>query len=126
MHSFFCVIHVIPYTATKMMIKNLEISVDPYSFFVSWTRPQYLPKEYQYEVSCREWGEEKWYFNPSTQYHPSDTVNVLIQNLTSGSICTFKLMAVYNPASIDDGISTIIQTTPTNKTFGMTFNFREI
>ena len=120
--DFSCEIHVIPHTATEMMIKEFTIKANSYSFFVSWTRPQHLPKEYQYKVACRLWCMEKQYFNSLTQYLPSDSVEFLMQNLTPGSICTFKLLAVYNPASIDDGISTTINTALTRKPYS-TFNF---
>ena len=78
---------------------------------LNWTRPKFPPEQYQFSFVCTR--------NPTCapiqdmdnsilgnmQFLSSDTTFVRISGLGPSSSCTLFLLAVYNPASIDSGIS---------------------
>ena len=51
---------------------------------------------------------------------PPNETYFTFTGLVPGSQCNFKLKAVYNPASIDQGINVIYMVLPTSKTFYFT------
>ena len=70
---------------------------------ISWTPPKFPPINYIHTVSC------KLLCDPTT-YYLTETATSRLNHSTKflalqpGSICLVKLLAVYNPASVDQGI----------------------
>ena len=76
---------------------------------LSWTHPRFLPESYQLKYMCTLKVTSKYnkknYIQEKTRKLNSDTSSVRIPDLHPSSICTLILVAVYNPASIDSGIT---------------------
>ena len=76
-----------------------------------WTHPNFRPQKYQLKYvctlkpTCTSSHDRSNYIMTETQILSSDTTSVTIPNLRPSSICMLFLLAVYNPASIDSGIT---------------------
>ena len=83
---------------------------------LNWTRPEFLPGMYQlkFAVTMKPLRTSIHNMNDSvvakTLNLSSTTTSVNISGLRPSSICKINLLAVFNPASIDSGI-TILGTT---------------
>ena len=85
------------------------VSPEEYQIFISWTPPVFKPIRYIHTVSC------KLLCDPTTYYlSESETSRIyhstVISVLQPGSVCLVKLLAEYNPASVDYGIGLSAQT----------------
>ena len=99
------VIHV----ATTLMIRNISAAAGTDFIDIIWSAPKLLPDSYKVNVTCRLVYNGIEYVRVRLVATPLDTI-VTINNLLPGSRCVFTLLAVYNPASIDDGITRTIFT----------------
>ena len=70
---------------------------------ILWTRPRFPPYHYKQTTSCRLLCEQKTYY--LTEFTLNGALSSsTVYSLWPGSVCVIKLVAVYNPASIDPGI----------------------
>ena len=76
---------------------------------ISWTPPKFPPINYIHKASC------KLLCDPTT-YYLTETATSRFNHSTNflalkpGSICLVKLLAEYNPASVDPGIGLSVNT----------------
>ena len=74
------------------------------SVLVSWKSPKYKPDHFKLFVKCKSDGNESLnYVRQETLSHHESTME--FYDLPSRSTCEFTLLAVYNPASKDPGIT---------------------
>ena len=85
------------------MISFDSVNKDTDFIQVIWTAPVYLPYWYQQTTSCRFLCRQETYYLTEVLIDSSQTSN-LAYGLRPGSVCLIKLIAFYNPASIDPGI----------------------
>ena len=91
------------YVATKRMTTFDEVFQGENEISISWTPPIVLPINLIHTVSCKLWCDP-------TTYYLTETATTRLNHSTTfaalqpGSICLIRLLAVYNPASIDPGI----------------------
>ena len=91
-------------TATSKMIQNLQTNTGLDYVEITWDRPMHDPIKYELTYSCRlQKGEE--YITNQPETLPSTSNSVRLSQLLQDSICKLNILAVYNPASIDPGIS---------------------
>ena len=95
---------------------------------LSWTHPQFLPEMYQVTYTCTTMTrfttkyDMKNNITSNTQYLSSDTTSFRISDLLPRSNCTLVLLAAYNRASIDSGITitgTTVDEGASKKNFGL-------
>ena len=110
------VIFLFPFVlATKQMVHSHSVISGCDYVELSWTHPRFQPEAYQLKYVCtlkptHTPGPDIHvpnYVMTKTQNLSSDTTCVQISDLRPSSICLLFLLAVYNPASIDTGISII-------------------
>ena len=95
--------------ATFRMIKSLIVHPGIFSFGLSWQEPEFFPDHYQFITNCR-------LFCARTDYRyidipiPRTETTLRVIDLSPGSVCRVNLKAVYNPASIDAGLTETLQT----------------
>ena len=81
---------------------------------ISWNRPLYDPIKYHIAYSCRLKKQSSAYVNKKFSHIQFSTTLITVPDLMPNSICEVTLIAVYNPASINDpGISITINTLET-------------
>ena len=80
-----------------------HIITDTSHFQIYWTAPIYPPLMYKMTTSCKFLCEDKTYYLTEIMIDSMQTSSTT-DNLRPGSACLIKLLAVYNPASIDPGI----------------------
>ena len=100
-------------TATRLMIKNVSAKAGTNYIEIVWSAPKLLPLSYLINVTCRLLYDGKEYINKVWEITPLDTI-LTIGKLYPGSQCLYNLLAIYNPASIDDGITGTIFTLNTS------------
>ena len=91
------------------MIKNLTATAGTNYIEIVWSVPKFLPKSYCVNVTCRLLYSGKEYKLEVVKATPMDTI-LTVGNLYPGSQCLYTLLAIYNEASIDDGITRTIFT----------------
>ena len=98
--------------ATSLMINILT----PNSGFdyveLLWTQPLYLPFKYKLTFSCKCTLENVThnYIVPEGVHLSSNCSSFRVSSLFLESECSLRLLAVYNPASIDPGVTTTVAT----------------
>ena len=97
-------------TATSEMIKNPRTNSGMDYVEIVWDRPKYLPTKYKFSYSCTLMGGEEYLTSQPETVH-STCIRVRVADLHHYSICRLNLLAVYNPASIDPGITVTESTT---------------
>ena len=97
------------YTATALMIHYLSITTTTDTVTVRWNKPEFLPESYHRTISCKHANEKNAYLQESINISSTKTEDI-IPNLRPGSHCELRFFAVYNPASLDDGLSYMINT----------------
>ena len=100
--------------ATLFMTTFANCVEEPYQILIAWTAPKYFAMWYQLTTSCRVFCDKNTYHLTEHLINPFMTFHRVV-NLRPASICTFRLIAVYNPASIDTGIFFNTHTTNTSK-----------
>ena len=91
------------------MVKSISAKADADFIRIKWSAPKFLPDSYQVDVTCRLMPNETEYILVNLNARPFATM-LTIDKLFPGSLCVFTLLAIYNPASIDDGITRNIAT----------------
>ena len=81
---------------------------------VFWTAPRYPPYWYQQTTTCRYLCDQEIYYLSEVQIDSSHASSVTY-DLHPGSVCLIKLIAFYNPASIDPGIQLLVHTSYAGK-----------
>ena len=126
MTTYFNSIHL----ATLNMIRSHSVTSGTNYIKLKWTHPRFQPERYQLKYVCTA----KSTCVPSqntnhsiitkTQNLTSNTTLFTISDLRPTSICILTLLAIYNPASIDKGI-TITGTTlnGASETYSGLFSF---
>ena len=79
------------------------------SITLYWSTPRYLPLSYQISYQCTLLSENNPYCELTEILSPSNETYKL-RGLLLGSVCAVSLVAVYNPAGSDEGISTNVFT----------------
>ena len=72
-------------------------------------------------IQCKYFCSSDYYHLDKTTLSSNDT-SFTFTGLAPGTKCDFTLKAVYNPASIDDGIQATSMTLPASKTKGKYMN----
>ena len=99
------------YLATRRMIRSHSVTSGPNYVQLNWTRPNFQPGRYQLKYvctlkpTCTPGRDVNNYVLTKAQNLTSNATSVTIHNLCPNSICILFLLAVYNPASIDSGIT---------------------
>ena len=101
--------HFLQYTATEIMVEDVQTKGGAGSISIRWKSRRYLPQSYVIMCSCKVVGIEENNFDQTYHLYPN-TRSFEILNLTSKSECSLNFKAVYNPASLDPGISLTITT----------------
>ena len=97
--------------ATKSMIPSHSVTSGTNYIKLKWTLPRFQPERYQliYVCTMKSTSAPSQETNHSiitkTQNLTSSTTLFKLFGLRPSSICILTLLAVYNPASIDKGIS---------------------
>ena len=93
------------------MIPSHSVAFGQDYVMLNWTHPRFQPEKYQLNYvctmkpTCIPSQETNHSFITKTQNLSSDTTSVTIPDIRPSSICMLFLLAVYNPASIDSGIT---------------------
>ena len=103
------------------MISGYNIESGMHFVRITWHCPKYEPERYKLAVSCEQHGIIGYQVD-ITLDPPCTSAEVT--GLRSESICTINIVAIYNPASIDAGI-TINATTESNCKYSTETYIRE-
>ena len=96
--------------ATERMIEHSSLNSGLDYVELTWTRPKSIPEKYEINSLCfmpytRSYlHNEIEIVNHAFSNLSSSTTSFRISQLRPNSTCVLKLLAVYNPASIDSGI----------------------
>ena len=96
------------------MIKNVSATAGANFIEIVWSTPKLLPMSYQVNVICRLLYNDIEYKRVEFEAMPLDRV-LTLPSLLPGSHCVFTLHAIYNPASIDNGITRTVFTLRSSK-----------
>ena len=102
------------YTATSLLIKSFSVKYESHSMQMMWLKPYLLPTGYRLLLSCKNVTSDQIY-TEKEQYLISDDVFVFTYGIYPNSRCETNFLAMYNPASIDRGISRTILTSPASE-----------
>ena len=94
--------------ATRLMIRRYSLSFGFGYFEINWTKPRFLPEWYEathHYICTMKTTPAFKYVITNQHYLSSGTTSFRISNLCIRSAWKLILKAVYNPASIDSGIS---------------------
>ena len=100
--------------ATTLMIKNISTTAGEKFIHISWSTPKFLPMSYRIRVSCLQLWNGIEYRCTTLNATQFDTFHTVTQ-LAPSSKCVFTLFAIYNPASIDRGITRTVLTMKSSK-----------
>ena len=95
--------------ATTLMVKNLSATTGMDYIDIMWLPAKFLPTSYKIEVTCELTLNGMRYKHETYKADPLNT-NLCIKDLQPRSMCVYIFFAVYNPASIDDGITNTVYT----------------
>ena len=99
------------FSATREMIISHSVAPGPDYIHLKWTHPNFRPEKYKLKYvctlkpTCTPSHDINDYIMTNAQDLCSDTTSVTISDLHPSSNCMVFLIAVYNPASIDSGIT---------------------
>ena len=88
-----------------MMITNHSFIVSWDHIHFNWVVPKYTPERYQLYYSCRKEYQKIDYANGKLEDTNSALNSFRIVGLHPRSRCKLTFFAMYNPASIDQGIT---------------------
>ena len=98
-------------TATSLMIVNYSLKSESDHVQIMWSSPQYRPEKYEFTYLCitnstclRRSCHKPIVASIRILKLGSDSTFIRIQDISPNSTCVMKLVAVFNPASIDSGI----------------------
>ena len=97
--------------ATINMIRSHSVTSGTNYIKLKWTQPRFQPERYQLKYVCTMKStcvpshDTNHSIMTKTQNLTSNTTLFTISDLHPTSICILTLLAIYNPASIDKGIT---------------------
>ena len=91
--------------ATSLMINPRQTESRPDFIEVKWDSPLHKPLAYKAAFVCTLIGNKSNYLSFQLKNMDSETSSIRVSKLLPETICKMKLIAVYNPASIDSGIT---------------------
>ena len=97
------------------MIQNVNTYSSWKYISVYWNRPTFLPKNYELSYSCKLKHDVIDYISRKSILIDSREITHKVRNLLPDSFCTLTLLAVYNSASVDRGITTSGETSMSGK-----------
>ena len=107
--------------ATSRMILNYSLTSESDYVQLMWNSPQYHPERYQLTYVCvtnstsaKTCSSNIYFVNTRILNLSSDSSSVTFIDLDANSICVMKLVAFFNPASIDSGIVFTVKTIASN------------
>ena len=86
------------------MIKNVSATTGADFIHITWSQPKILPSSYRVHIGCWLVHVHIEYVREELEASPLSTM-FIVDQLLPGSRCVITLLAIYNPASIDDGIT---------------------
>ena len=92
------------------MIRNWTYSSGLSYVKLTWNHPDYDPERYELHYSCRLQSEQYYYISSRMNSQKSTSTFARVSGLLPGSHCLLTLVAVYNPASIDPGVTVVTKT----------------
>ena len=95
--------------ATFRMINSLNLQPGIFSFGLSWQKPEFVPDHYQFTTHCQLVCASTEYYHNEVPV-PAEETTLRVVELMPGSVCRVTLKAVYNPASIDKGLTGTVET----------------
>ena len=98
------------------MIQNLTSYSGMKYTKTMWRRPNYMPEHYELYYMCKLQDTDRFYINSKRSHLSSATTIVRLSGLLAESVCYITLFAIYNPASVDPGLTIITQTLGSTKT----------
>ena len=107
------------YLVTSMVTKLKVFKCFEYSIEVHWKEILLTAMRLEVVATCKyvyDCENGRIYLEKTTVLAPNAT-SFTLTGLAPGSQCEFTLKAVYNPASIDKGISVTSMALPASKTF---------
>ena len=107
---WFSHIQILSPVASKIMIKFKPYLSGSNSVKVRWKRPKYDPLEYLISFNCGLKQALTYYLVLTITVPDPKAISYELTDLVPGTYCIVNLRAIYNPASIDHGISTKIST----------------
>lgn len=107
---------VLVFSATELMIQILGVFVGPDYAHLDWAVNRFPPERYRVKIMC------KYLCSHSDQHLNKDEVILIpsyetssaINELQPGSRCILRFHAVYNPATLDDGLFSLFTTESTS------------
>ena len=105
--------HLFRGVATTLMIKNVSTTAGADFIQMIWSKPKIAPDSYRVNIACWLMHTKTIYVRVTVEASPLDKM-LTIDKLIPGSRCVITLHAIYNPASIDDGIARTISTVNSN------------
>ena len=91
-----------------------EVIAGENQLVVLWTPPRFYPDHYKQTISCRLLCNQRTYYLKETMVNGMEKLTTS-NALMPGSVCLIKMVAVYNPASIDPGIGLVAHTRYTSR-----------
>ena len=98
-----------PCIATRLMIKNVSVIRGTTFIKLQWPAPRFHPLFYHQTMSCKLWCNKVPYLFID-RVKAFDTTSSLVGSVKPGSKCVIGLKAVYNLATLDQGITIIVST----------------
>ena len=92
------------------MIQNYSYSPGVYYVQLMWNSPKYNPEKYLLQYSCMSQTGVYYCLNNNLEIRDSSSTSVSVFGLNPESICFMTIFAVYNPASIDQGMTITTKT----------------
>lgn len=101
------------HVATSQMIRFLQPNIESMYIELKWSIPNFFPSSYTLTYTCCLTSNQTMYMYTTAKVENihSCVHMVNLTDLQPGSTCICTLLAIYNPASIDKGI-TYTFTTP--------------
>ena len=97
------------------MIGNVREFVDQNSLIINWKTPEILPDMYMIDMQCRYPCSFVPYLDTGPVRLPSTTTYHNFFPLHPGSQCSYTFTSVYNPATRDCGISSVVHTSDSSE-----------
>ena len=105
-------------TATKIMLTMEQIDIDDRSVTLGWTVDRFRPETFRLKIICKYMcsDAEQHIYKDKVLLFNSQTEGCTVNELAPGSRCIVRFHAVYNPATLDDGVFFMFTTGKIGKT----------